>query len=140
MKKIYFHPTKRVTVCAMKKFPTVFNKLLKAHLNSAASAAALPQQKMRTLTERSFDGLSTCHENDTFDERFGRDLASLRADRVYHRAMRSDLNKVLAQLEKEYLEVFRMLNHENATLIKTEKLIRKMLEENASGVRPKHRE
>lgn len=105
-------------------FPTVTDRLLKNDLFGAAAAA--PYKKLITKNTKSFDGLATCHEKDAFDDKVGRNLASSRADRAYHKAMLRDIQSVRAALLKEIEELNALERHEVEVIAKSDVLIERL--------------
>lgn len=124
MKKIYFNPSKKMTACRMMNFPTVTDRLLKNDLIGAAAAA--PYKKLFTENTRTFDGMATCHEKDTFDNKIGRNLASSRADRAYHKAMLKDIQTAREALLDEIEKLNALERHEIEVIDKSDVLIERL--------------
>jgi len=124
MKKIYFNPSKRMTACRIMNIPTVTDRLLKNNLVGAAAAA--PYKKLFTKNTRGFDGLAICHEKDLFNDKVGRNLASSRADRAYHKAMLKDIQTVREALLDEIEKLNDLERHEIEVIKKSGNLIERL--------------
>ena len=125
MKKIYFNPSKKMTACRMMNFPTVTDRLIKNDL-FGATAAAESCKHLITENTKSFDGLATCHEKDTFDNKVGRNLASSRADRAYHKAMLKDIQNTRKALLDEIAKLNVLEHHEIEVIKKSDAIIERL--------------